>query len=1525
MRKLIFTLLLLNCSFLLKAQVDTVFVEDFETPPYAVTSSGTPGWATNTRLSVSPVTSDSSFIDAPGSISYLETNSFDCTNNSFVTLSFNSIAKIEFFDNATIEISTDGGFSWEQLVDNNSGTDNCTYLGTGLFSTQGSRFCEASYASWVPGQAVVPDNSWWKLEVFDISLLAGNNFDVRLRFKLADGNNSGGAGRNGWHIDNLMVTASFCELMEPNAYALAPNYPATVYNLGPFTVNAAATDASGIAQVMLSYTVNGVQPATQILMTNTIDSLYTATIPAVDTFDVICYNIEIMDGSACANVSYLPGPTAADSICFSVEGGIVFPYCDDFDVAIDLWGDRTTVPGSLWELGTPAFGATTGAHSPPNSWDINLTTPYTNGAEAYLQSPEFSFLPTGAGATVEFWQNYNAEGGWDGTRLEWSTDSSNWQVLGSVGCLDCVNWYTDAQLNSSQLPAWEGNSGGWIKSSIILDAQFNGLAQVWFRFVFTSDGSVITDGYSIDDFCIFLPQPDDVGVTAITQPGPTGPALNCVNVIATVKNYGLNTQTAFDVTYVLTDALGNQLTKTAPWTGNLTPGATAQFTFPVCDTIPVGNFTVCAWTSLPGDGNNFNDTTCITSLGIPVFQLTACDDFEQGNQGYQTSTTNAFAAEWQLGTPNFGVTTGAYSGTNAWDINLNTGYGVGANASLTTPIYDLNGSINSYLSFRRNQLTAAGDGLRIYYDLNGSGNWILLGTVNDPDGYNWYNNPSLNFGDAGWDGTSNGWLESRYYLQNIANTGGPTPFIQFRFDFVSGFNGTPNDGISIDDLCVKQPGPDDVGVVAVIEPGSNAPAGNTSNVSVTLRNFGSLPQNVIPVFYEVTDQLGNITPGSATYNGTLNPGLTATFAMPGFTIPSGQFDFCAWTELPGDSDNSNDTTCIGSVGVPVIPLSYTGPYFDNFDGPNVGWSTTVTGNPTTIWELGVPAYGQTNSVHSAPNAWDVNLLSAYGNSAECGLYSPIFDFSNAVDAKLYFWRNHNTEQNWDGVRMEYSIAGGTWTLFGPTAAAPPCWVNWYNMPSINCSTQPAWAGTTGGWVKTEANCLSMFDGLSNVQFRFIFCSDPSVQIDGFSIDDWNITIPVPLTAAPITITTNTINTSFIFPGQSVQFTSPISNPGTTPLTSVNATITVSPIIGGVTQPPVLSVTDPIAYSPALASQANLPHIFSQLWTATPGVYEVCVITSEPNNGIDLNPFDDTTCITISVFDSVAITAANPYCTDFEGGPQWVSVNAFTYASSLNDWEIGTPAQTIINGAFSGTNAWTIDLDDNYSNRDTSGLFSPVFSIDNSKVYKLSFQHKFDTEPFADGGIVEYSTDYAQTWQHLGFASGSPQPWYNTPFITGLGGNPGLPGWSGTEPNWVLAEKCTQFYNGNTVIFRFRFASDNSVNNYEGWAIDDVCFEEIPTCLVGINELESNGVMLGQNFPNPFNGTSTVEYVLPGSGQVKISITNIIGQEIAVPVNGEKAAGAHSFTINSRELGSGIYYYTLEFNGEQITRKMIITE
>ena len=176
---------------------------------------------------------------------------------------------------------------------------------------------------------------------------------------------------------------------------------------------------------------------------------------------------------------------------------------------------------------------------------------------------------------------------------------------------------------------------------------------VLLRFVFTSDASITSDGFAIDDLCIFVPPPQDAGVTLISQPPTQAPAGLCIPVEVTITNFGSQPITSTPVTY--TDGQGN--TQTATWTGTLAPGASTQFTITPCYTIPSGAFSLCAYTSLPNDGLAFNDTTCMSGVGIPVLTLTSCIDFESGNNGW-VSTPAGGGNQWQLGTPAYGATSG---------------------------------------------------------------------------------------------------------------------------------------------------------------------------------------------------------------------------------------------------------------------------------------------------------------------------------------------------------------------------------------------------------------------------------------------------------------------------------------------------------------------------------------------------------------------------------------------------------------------------------------------------------------------------------------------------------------------------------------------------------------------------------------------------------------------------------------------------------------------------------------------------
>ncbi len=178
------------------------------------------------------------------------------------------------------------------------------------------------------------------------------------------------------------------------------------------------------------------------------------------------------------------------------------PYFEGFETGSPGWTTYSLNPGSQWELGMPAFGATSSTHSGNSCWDINLDSAYKSNAESFLISPAFNFSGI-VGLRLSFWHNFIDEAYWDGLILQYTLDTTNtaWVTLGSMNALGASNWYTDSLLNSSGLPGWSGNSGGWIQSSLIFP-NFSGSGDVWFRFQFTSDGSVNLDGHSIDDFSI---------------------------------------------------------------------------------------------------------------------------------------------------------------------------------------------------------------------------------------------------------------------------------------------------------------------------------------------------------------------------------------------------------------------------------------------------------------------------------------------------------------------------------------------------------------------------------------------------------------------------------------------------------------------------------------------------------------------------------------------------------------------------------------------------------------------------------------------------------------------------------------------------------------------------------------------------------------------------------------------------------------------------------------------------------------
>lgn len=86
--------------------------------------------------------------------------------------------------------------------------------------------------------------------------------------------------------------------------------------------------------------------------------------------------------------------------------------------------------------------------------------------------------------------------------------------------------------------------------------------------------------------------------------------------------------------------------------------------------------------------------------------------------------------------------------------------------------------------------------------------------------------------------------------------------------------------------------------------------------------------------------------------------------------------------------------------------------------------------------------------------------------------------------------------------------------------------------------------------------------------------------------------------------------------------------------------------------------------------------------------------------------------------------------------------------------------------------------------------------------------------------------------------------------------------------------------------------------------------------------------LSQNYPNPFNPVTTINYQIPTDQQVRLSIYNILGQEVKTLVNGEQYAGYYTIRWDGSnnsysKLSSGTYLYVIQTENYRQVKKMVL--
>jgi len=102
-------------------------------------------------------------------------------------------------------------------------------------------------------------------------------------------------------------------------------------------------------------------------------------------------------------------------------------------------------------------------------------------------------------------------------------------------------------------------------------------------------------------------------------------------------------------------------------------------------------------------------------------------------------------------------------------------------------------------------------------------------------------------------------------------------------------------------------------------------------------------------------------------------------------------------------------------------------------------------------------------------------------------------------------------------------------------------------------------------------------------------------------------------------------------------------------------------------------------------------------------------------------------------------------------------------------------------------------------------------------------------------------------------------------------------------------------------------------------------KSVQTCTVTDikeSDYDNNGIILGQNIPNPAGNKTIIPYILPETGRSIISIYSIEGQQLhSAEVNG--TVGENSYEFDVANFADGVYIYTLQFKGRTLYKKMVV--
>jgi hypothetical protein len=88
---------------------------------------------------------------------------------------------------------------------------------------------------------------------------------------------------------------------------------------------------------------------------------------------------------------------------------------------------------------------------------------------------------------------------------------------------------------------------------------------------------------------------------------------------------------------------------------------------------------------------------------------------------------------------------------------------------------------------------------------------------------------------------------------------------------------------------------------------------------------------------------------------------------------------------------------------------------------------------------------------------------------------------------------------------------------------------------------------------------------------------------------------------------------------------------------------------------------------------------------------------------------------------------------------------------------------------------------------------------------------------------------------------------------------------------------------------------------------------------------ATGFALNQNYPNPFNPATKIDYTVARAGHVRLSVYNVLGEEVATLLNEDLQPGTYQAVFDASRMASGVYYYKMTAGSFTETKKMMLVK